>query len=607
MKKIFYLSIILIFPFSLFISKTYAQLPENFGALIYSVDLGSQTPTPDRTLMGIQYANGHIWATGYDPDDYWQHKLYKFNADATALLETYSYGIEAAGWNDMAWDGEFLYVADMQVIREIDPITGEKTGVTFPAPFYYNRGLAYNPLNDHFYVSGEGGFNIYEIDRTGEVIGAIPGTSGNYYVGLAVDTLSPGAPFLWAYTNEEQGYNLVLKAKQISLTTNLFTGVEFEGASISNIINETAGGATISYDYASDSVTFVAINIRNGNANDQMEYAMFYDITRNEIPGAQISVDPVSIQNVLPPGDSVDILVNVANNGDAPLFWSAYLETPDQDTTNNLGEMLFSFNGTEQTNNNDRGLNTITFLNGIIWVNGRNFGGPQPTIYKFSPDGELISSHPYNTISNLGFRTLSNDGEFLYGEDTYSIHQIDPETFVTVGYIIKPSGSFSGVTYDPQTDHFWGGNGNGLIYEFDRDGEVVNEFITPFDIQGLAWDTWSPNGPFLWAWIETNSLNGSKCEAIRLNPNTCTIAGEGFIGNNFSNDTFFQDLPKGAVITNQWQENKVTLLGIHSAGFITPSDTTEGVDFIAVYDLDVVPPPGWISLMSLMEQLNLIA
>jgi hypothetical protein len=584
--------------FILFLSNVvFAQDNENFGTLLNAVDLGSQTPTPDRSIVGIQFAEGNLWVTGFDPDDYWQHKLYKFSADGSSLIDTYSYGIEAAGWHDMAWDGEYLYVTDMDTIRQLNIENGQKTGVVIPAPFYYNRGLAYNPYNDHFYVSGEGGFNIYEIDREGNIVNAIGGTSGNYYVGLAVDTISIGGPFLWSYMNEEEGYGLNLKAKQFSLQTYQFTGVEFEGASISNIINETAGGATIMYDQDSDSLRLVTINIRNGNAQDQFEYAMFYDITRDEIPGPQISVNPTSIQNTLPQGDSADITIDVFNDGDAPLFWSAFIETPDQDTINNLGEVLASFNASIQTPDYDRGLNAITFLNDIIYINGRNYYGNQSAIYEFDKDGNFMAQHPYNALSPVGFSSLTTDGEYLYADDTYVILQINPESFMIEGYIQKPSGTYRGFTYDPNMDHFWLGNGNGLIREIDRDGNEINVFITPYDIQGLAWDQFSPGGPYIWAWVETDATEGSKCEAIRLNPHTCTPSGAGFTGTNFSNNSLFQDIPEGAVITNQWEDNTVTFIGLQKAGLIQETDTTENIGFVATYDLDVVPPPDWIELM----------
>ena len=550
-----------------------AQTPGSFGELTHSADLGSLTPTPDRHIVGVQYAGGYLWATGFDPDDYWQHKLYKFSGDGSELIEYFSYGIEAAGWKDMAYDGEYLYVTDMDTIRQLDMATGEKTGVTTPAPFYYNAGLAYNPGNDHFYVTGDGGSNIYEIDRDGEIIGAIDNYANHATVGLAVDTLSPGGPFLWTWSNESIGYNLQLKASQISLVTHEFTGIEFEGESISNIIQETAGGATIAYDYVADSVTFIAINLRNGNASDQMEYAMYYDINRNEIPGPQITVDPPSIQNILPPGDSVDVEVTIYNDGDAPLFWSAYIETPDQDTVNTLGQLTGSFNATQQSLNNDKGMNGLAFLDDKLYVNGRNFGSDQSVIYAFDKEGNLLSTHPYYSLSNLGYRTLTSDGEYLYGEDTYTINQIDPVSFTIAGYILKPSGSFSGLTYDPQTDHFWGGNGVGLILEFDRDGNEVNEFITPYDVEGLAWDNWSPGGPYLWAWVETAGEEGVMTEAIRLDPATCTPSGTGFPAITFSSDTTYMDQPKAAAITDQWEPNKTTFLGLQNTSLIQGNDT----------------------------------
>lgn len=575
-----------------------AQDPPEFGELIHATDLGSQTPTPDRSIVGVQVAEGHLWVTGFDPDDYWQHKLYKYNLGGTELIEVYDYGIEAAGWKDMAYDGEHLYVTDMDTIRELDPATGEKTGGVIPAPFYYNSGLAYNPLNDHFYVTGDGGNNIYEIDREGNIIGAIADYANRYTTGLAVDTVSPGGPFLWTHSNEEVGYSLEKRISQISLLTNQFTGIEFDGESISSIIVENAGGATIAYDYAADSITFIGINIRNGNANDQMEYAMYYNITRDDIPGPQIAVTPSNIQNVLVPGDSLDINVEISNSGDGPLFWSAYIETPDQDTIDDLGDLLFSFNATLQTPGTDRGLNAVTFLNDVIYINGRNFPNQQEAIYKFDKEGNFLGSHPYNSISPAGFTSLTTDGVYLYADDTYAILQIDPGNFSVAGYLFKPSGTYRGFTYDPQTDHFWLGNGNGLIYEINRDGEEVNEYLTPYDLQGLAWDRWSPGGPFLWAWVETNNEEGSQCEAVRLDPHTCTPVGEGFTGFSFSNDPMYQDIPNGAVITNQWEENRVSLIGLQNASFIEEGDTIEDHDFLAVYDLDVVPPPEWIEIVN---------
>jgi hypothetical protein len=557
------------------------------GDTLMTFDIGSLTPTPDRSITGIEYAAGYFWATGFDPDDYWQHKLYKISPDGSELIETYSYGIEAAGWKDLAYDGEFLYVTDLDTIRQLRLTDGQKTGVTIPAPFYYNQGLAYLAESDHFFVVGDGGSNIYEIDRTGQVIAAIANYQNHGTGGLAVDTISPGGPFLWTWSSESEAYNTTLKASQISLRTYQFTGLDFDGISISNIIVESPGGADIIYNWEENTLALVTVNIRNGNINDQMEYAVIYNITNNEIPGPQIAVNPTSIQNILPPGDSAVIEVNLSNAGMNNLWWSAYVETPEQDTINNLGDTLFSFNASLQSLNNDNGLNGITYLNNKIWVNGRNYPNQQAAIYEFSNAGELLQTHTYNAINANGFTSITSDGEFLYGVDTYAILQIDPVSFGVIGYLDKPSGNSSAMTYDPQTDHFWSGNGNGGIYEFTRDGNEVKFFLTPYNIQGMAWDAWSPGGPYLWVWSEEETTTGSKCRAVRLNPQTCIPTATEFNGFNLGGSA--QDTPNGAVITNLLVEDKISFIGLQNNG-------ANNEDFVCFYDLDVVPAPDWISL-----------
>ena len=589
--------LILVITGIILISGVRAQTPEAIGDTLFAFDVGSLTPTPDRHIVGIQYAGGYLWATGFDPDDYWQHKLYKIESDGSALVATFSYGIEAAGWKDMAYDGDYLYVADIDTVRQIDMTNGQKTGVKIPAPFYYTAGLAYNPFNDHFYITGDGGSNIYEIDRDGEIVAAIANNPEHATVGLAVDTLSPGGPFLWTWSNEEVGYGLQLKASQISLQTGQFTGVEFDGISISNIIAETAGGATIAYDLFTDTTALIVINLRNGNSQDQMEWAVFYDISNDQVPGPQISVQPEAIQNTLPPGDSVDIDVTVFNNGTEPLDWTAYVETPEMDTAMNPGDTLFSFNATLKVPDGNTRINGITWLDEHIWLNGRKSGSMQSKIYKLDKFGEPVAAWPYYAINNSGYFSIASDGEYLYADDTYAIIQIDPDSFSAVGFIEKPSGSYSGFTYDPQKDHFWLGNSNGLIYEINRDGDEINEFITPLEIEGLAWDNWSPGGPYLWAWVNQGSAVGSKCRAIMLDPATCTPAGESFTGVSMSSNPGFLDEPLGAAITPGWQEGKLVFFGLQNSYYIGNGDTIPNADQVVIYDLDMPVPPEWIELL----------
>ena len=44
-----------------------------------------------------------------------------------------------------------------------------------------------------------------------------------------------------------------------------------------------------------------------------------------------------------------------------------------------------------------------------------------------------------------------------------------------------------------------------LIYEFDRDGTIINSYNNTLSIYGLAWDDFSKDGPWLWTYSQDGS------------------------------------------------------------------------------------------------------
>jgi hypothetical protein len=147
------------------------------------------------------------------------------------------------------------------------------------------------------------------------------------------------------------------------------------------------------------------------------------------------------------------------------------------------------------------------------------------------------------------------------------------------------------MTYDPQKDHFWIGSGNGAIIEIDRQGNEVNFFVTSYDIEGMAWDQWSPGGPFLWIWTTDTTINGALATAYRLDPETATVTGVSFPGINLSGDPGQPDEAQAATITRDLYEDKLVFIALHNS-----NDSLDKNDKVAVYDLDVIPPPEWIEL-----------
>ena len=64
----------------------------SLGDTIFSFNAGVMTPTPDRGLNGIVYADRYFYITGFDPDDNYNHKLY-FCSESGRALDRPVYGI----------------------------------------------------------------------------------------------------------------------------------------------------------------------------------------------------------------------------------------------------------------------------------------------------------------------------------------------------------------------------------------------------------------------------------------------------------------------------------------------------------------------------------
>ncbi|MFP4472159.1 MAG: hypothetical protein ACLFPE_15860, partial [Bacteroidales bacterium] len=318
MKKI---KLFLITFFTIIVTSAAISQTGTLGDTLGSFNAGILTPAPDRALMGIEFAEGHFWVTGADPDDLWKHKLYKISADGQSLVEYWEYGVEFASWKDMAYDGEYLYVADVDTVRQIDMETGQPTGFKIPAPEYYTSGLAYDPATDHFWISGDGNV-IFEIDREGNIVNSVSFTPDLPSTGLAWDVWSEGGPYLWIWSMKYTPSDVRPKAYQLFPQSGQLTEVSFEGVLMNPQAPYAADyslGATITDELIPGKVAFVGLHGSSYQQyNDQLDWAVFYDLdpAGTGVPGPEISVTPESIQNNLLPGDSVDVPVFISNQSD---------------------------------------------------------------------------------------------------------------------------------------------------------------------------------------------------------------------------------------------------------------------------------------------------
>ena len=110
-----------------------------------------------------------------------------------------------------------------------------------------------------------------------------------------------------------------------------------------------------------------------------------------------------------------------------------------------------------------------------------------------------------------------------------AVEQIDPATGQPTGVTISgPENPNRALAYDPATDHFWTVNFGGTLYEFDRNGTVVNSFPNPASSYGAAWDTYTPGGP--WIWLHTGTATGDTHTMVQCDPTTGTLTGLQIVG-----------------------------------------------------------------------------
>lgn len=249
-----------------------------------------------------------------------------------------------------------------------------------------------------------------------------------------------------------------------------------------------------------------------------------------------------------------------------------------------LGDTLGAFNAGILTPTPDRGLSGLAFIDGHYYLSGFDpDGGYVSKIYKISGDGQqLISFWSYPGLIG-GIKGLAYDGDFLYGAGMNAIYQINFQTGMVTDTIPSPLYYASGLVYDPDTDHFWvSGDGNQL-YEIERNGNIVNviSFIADLPTAGLAWDTWSVGGPYLWVWSMLYESDDVRPKAYQIKASTGQFTGVTFLG--ITTSPFGTDQALSLFLSDEIVEDKVAFAALHGSNFQSQFD---GLDWVVLYDLD---------------------
>jgi hypothetical protein len=210
----------------------------------------------------------------------------------------------------------------------------------------------------------------------------------------------------------------------------------------------------------------------------------------------------------------------------------------------------------------------------FFWVTGGNAGADPNKLYKFSESDSIwtlegaYDQPPHCT--GWGWRDLvyCDDDGYLYGSANSDIDQIDPATGQWTGYSIPgPENPNRALGYSWFYGTFWTANFSSNIYEFDRNGTIINTYPNTNSVYGMAYDDLIE----YCLYVHSQDGNGMLISEFR----------NGYTGNTWDVTENGGIAGGAASIVYNWGRGTEYTLTVLGQG--TP-------DFISGYELN--PPPG---------------
>lgn len=213
------------------------------------------------------------------------------------------------------------------------------------------------------------------------------------------------------------------------------------------------------------------------------------------------------------------------------------------------------------------------------------------SIFTLAPNGTLLTGFKIPGVGapTSGVRSITTDGTYLYmADNTTIVKKVDPVTKTVVSTINMSGIGFNSraITYSPLTNGgaggFWISNFGTAFVEVDLTGTVLNTIPlathTLVGVYGIAIDTLSFGGPFLWAFDQ--AAGGVTANLVRLNLATGTPT---FVIHNVNSDVGLSTptigIAGGMFITDSYVPGEFTIAGVLQ-------DTASDVLF--AYELDSI-------------------
>jgi hypothetical protein len=179
----------------------------------------------------------------------------------------------------------------------------------------------------------------------------------------------------------------------------------------------------------------------------------------------------------------------------SPLSNASYSNNPESDSLN----LQFSFP-------------TIAFVGEYgVETDGTSLYVTQwlgDSLAKYDQDGNVIETFVLTGVSKL--RDLAWDGQYYYGSpNNFHFYILDLDNKLVLDTVFT-SFRIRGMAYDPGEDVLWASeHWDPSFYKMDKQGNVIDSWIpsgiTLDAISGLAYDNFSPGGPFLWGFSQDST------------------------------------------------------------------------------------------------------
>ena len=260
-------------------------------------DLLSTMNATSAGQQGIATDGNYIYTCSWQTTPTSGYTFVKYDLDGNMIEGFDIAGV--SGCRDLTYDGTYFYVgASSSSLYQLD-LANHTLVSTINTQVSAIRHCSYDPENDGFWVGNWS--DLYLIDRTGNILVTGPTTIESAY-GSAYDNYTAGGPFLWLFTQANEGSVFV----QYDIANNALTNTTVDISTINSDVTGTAGGAFSTADLVPGKFVIMA------NSQQDPNIINVFDIA----DAGWLSVTPGSGQ-IAAGGQSTDITLNF--NGNNPM------------------------------------------------------------------------------------------------------------------------------------------------------------------------------------------------------------------------------------------------------------------------------------------------